>query len=81
VELDDDVKYAMKGEETFAFHVESSCSFNAQYVLNVHKLKNNFLSISVLEEKGFHFISKKGKLLIHPFGSIPHIVMRIVVRE
>jgi len=53
VEFSDDANYAMKGEWTILFQLESRGSFDAQYVLYVPGLKNKLLSVSVLEDRGF----------------------------
>jgi hypothetical protein len=60
VELGDDAKYAVKGEGTITFHLESGGSFDAQDVLYVPGLKKNFLSVSTMEDKGFfHYFSER----------------------
>jgi hypothetical protein len=51
--LGDDAKYAVKGEGTITFHLESGGLLDAQDVLYVPGLKNNFLSVSAMEDKGF----------------------------
>jgi hypothetical protein len=61
VELGDDAKYAVKGEGTILFQLESGGSLEAQDVLYVPKLKKNFLSVSVLEDRVFSSCSRKGK--------------------
>jgi hypothetical protein len=55
VELGDDAKYAVKGEGTILFQLESGGSFEAHDVLYVLGLKKNFLSVSVMEDRGFVF--------------------------
>jgi hypothetical protein len=64
VELGDDAKYVVKGEGTIMFHLELGGSFDAQVVLYVPGLKNNFLSVSSMEDKGFVIIFQRGKVLI-----------------
>jgi hypothetical protein len=81
VELGDDAKYAVKGEGTILFQLESGGSFEAQDVLYVPELKKNFLSVSVLEDKGFVVMFKKGKVLIRPEGASPDTTVSIGVRE
>jgi hypothetical protein len=53
VQLGDDAKYAVKGEGTIMFQLESGGSLDAQDVLYVPGLKKNFLSVSTMEDKGF----------------------------
>jgi hypothetical protein len=52
VGLGDDAKYAVKGEGTITFHLESGGSLDAHDVLYVPGLKKNFLSVSAMEDKG-----------------------------
>jgi hypothetical protein len=81
VELGDDAKYAVKGEGTILFQLESGGLLEAQDVLYVPKLKKNLLSVSVLEDRGFFIMFKKGKVLIRLEGAIPDTTMNIGVRE
>jgi hypothetical protein len=81
VELGDDAKYVVKGEGTILFQLESGGSFEAQDVLYVLGLKKNFLSVSVMEDKGFAVMFKKGKVLIRPEGASPDTTVSIGVRE
>jgi hypothetical protein len=53
VKLGDDSKYVVKGEGKIMFHLDSGGSLDAQDVLYVLGLKNNLLSVSDIEEKGF----------------------------
>jgi hypothetical protein len=81
VELGGDAKYAMKGEGTILFQLELGGSFEAQDVLYVPALKKNFLSVSVMEDRGFVVMFKKGKVLVCPEGSSLDTSMSIGVRE
>jgi hypothetical protein len=81
VELGDDAKYAVKGEGTILFQLESGGSLEAQDVLYVPGLKKNLLSVSVMEDRGFVVMFKKGKVLICPEGASPDTTMSIGVRE
>jgi hypothetical protein len=81
VELGDDAKYAVKGEGTITFQLESGGSLDAQDVLYVPGLKNNFLSVSAMEDRGFFITFQRGKVLIHPEKSSPDTTMVIGVRE
>jgi hypothetical protein len=53
----------------------------AHDVIYVLELKKNFLSISIIEDRGFSIMINKGQVFIHPEGSIPDILVRIGVRE
>jgi hypothetical protein len=53
----------------------------AQDVLYVPGLKKNFLSVSVMDDKGFSVMFKKGQVLIHPHGASPNTTVSIGVRE
>jgi hypothetical protein len=50
-------------------------------VLYVPELKNNLLSVSVLEDMGFAVTFQRGKVLICSEGAIPDTTMSIGVRE
>jgi hypothetical protein len=69
VELGDDVKYAIEGEGTIVFHLESRGSLEAQDVLYAPEMKKNLLSVSALENKGFAVLFQNGQVLITFKGS------------
>jgi hypothetical protein len=50
-------------------------------VLYVPELKKNLLSISVMKDKGFVIVIKKGQVLICPEGASPDTVVSIGVKE
>jgi hypothetical protein len=81
VQLGDDAKYAVKGEGTITFHLESGGSLDAHDVLYVPGLKKNFLSVSAMEDKGFFITFQRGKVLIHPEKDSPDKTVVIGVRE
>jgi hypothetical protein len=81
VELSDDAKYAVKGEGTIVFQLESGGSFEAHDVLYVPRTKKKLLSASVMEDRGFAVMLKKGQVLIHPKRVSPDTAMSIGVRE
>jgi hypothetical protein len=60
VELGDEAKYAVIGQGTMHFQLESGGSFDAQEVLYVPGLKRNLFSISVMEEKGYEVNFRRG---------------------
>jgi len=53
VQLGEEAKYAVKGERTYMFHLESGGLLDAHDVVYVLGLKNNFLSILAIEDMGF----------------------------
>jgi hypothetical protein len=81
VELGDDAKYAMKGEITIKFHLESGGSLNAQDVLYILGLKKNFLSVSARKDRVFFLTFQRGKVCIHSEKAIMDTILVIGVRE
>jgi hypothetical protein len=61
VDLGDDAKYAVKGEGTIFFQLELGGSLDAQDVLYVQGLKNNFLLVSAMVDKFLSLIFREGK--------------------
>jgi hypothetical protein len=53
VQLGDDSKYVVRGDGTITFHIDSRGLLYSQDVLYVPGLKNNFLSVSSIEDRGF----------------------------
>jgi hypothetical protein len=74
-------KYAVKGEGTILFQLESSGLIEAQDVLYVPGLMEIFLLVSVMEDRGFVVMFKKGKVLIRLEGASPDKTLSIEVRE
>jgi hypothetical protein len=60
VELGDDAKYAVKGEGTFTFHLESGGSLDAHDVLYVLGLKKNLLLVLAIEDMHFPVAFQRG---------------------
>jgi hypothetical protein len=81
VELGDDAKYAVKVEGTILFQLESGGLLEAHDVLYVPWLKKNLLSVSVMEDRGFAIMFKKGQVLIRTEGASLDTTMSIGVRE
>jgi hypothetical protein len=81
VELDDDAKYAVKGEGTVLVQLEEGGSFDAWDVLYVPRLKKNLLSVSTMEDRGFVITFQRGQVLICPEKASPDTTMIIGVRE
>jgi hypothetical protein len=71
VELGNEAKYAVRGQGTVQFQLESGGSFDAQEVLYVPGLKKNLLSISVMEDKGYEVNFRRGHVFIRPEGASP----------
>jgi hypothetical protein len=61
VELGDNAKYAVKGEGTILFQLESGGSLEAQDVLYVPGMKKNFSQSQLWRTGGFPSCSRKGK--------------------
>ena len=81
MKLGDDSKYAVKGEGTILFHLESGSSLEAHDMLYVSGLKNKVLSVSIMDDNGFVIMFKKGQVLICPEGARHDIIASIGVRE
>jgi hypothetical protein len=81
VELGDDVEYEMKGKGNIMLQIESGALLEARDVLYVPELKNNLLSVLVLEEMDFVVTFQKGKVLICSEGDIPDTTMSIGIKE
>jgi hypothetical protein len=67
-------------EGTILFQLESEGSLEAHDVLYVPGLKKNFLSVSIMEDRGFGVMFKKGQVLIHLEGASPDTAVSIGVR-
>jgi hypothetical protein len=80
VDLGDDAKYAMKGEGTIMFQLESGGLLEAHDVLYVPGQKKNLLSVSILEDMGFVVLFNKGQVFIRSKGEIPDTTMSIGVK-
>jgi hypothetical protein len=62
-------------------YLELGGSFEAQDVQYVPGLKKNLLLVSIMENRGFSFVFKKGQVIIRPKGASPDIGVSIGVRE
>jgi len=80
-DLGDYAKYAVKGERTITFQLDSGGLFDAHDVLYVPGLKNNFISVLAMEDKCFFVTFQRGKVLIHLEKYIPYITVVVGVRE
>jgi hypothetical protein len=61
VELVDDPKYVVKGEGKLMLQLELEGSLDAQDVLYVPRLKNIFLSVLSMEDRGVSIIFREEK--------------------
>jgi hypothetical protein len=81
VELGDEAKYLVAGVSTIHFQLESSNSLDFDDVLFVPGLKKNFLSISIMEDKGFAVEFKNQQVLLKLKDSSLDTAQVIKVRE
>jgi hypothetical protein len=72
VELDTNVNCSVEGVETIRFQLELGGSLEVEDVLYVPKLNMNFLSVSVMEDRGYAITFKDGQVLIRLEGSSLH---------
>lgn len=54
----------MTNIDTVTFHRESESPLRVTYVMNVLGLKNNIVSITALEDRGYDVIFSKGKVFL-----------------
>ena len=57
-----------------------SMSMTVRDVIYVHGLKNNLISVSTLEDRGFVVFFQDGHVLVHPKGSSDTIATLIGIR-
>jgi hypothetical protein len=69
VVLGDDRVVKAVGSGTVSFHKESLPPMLLRYVLYVHGLKNNLISVSTIEERGYEVLFCDGRVLLFPKGS------------
>jgi hypothetical protein len=69
VVLGDDSKNAIKGIEEASLQLDSGNPISIKSMLFVQGLKNNLLSISALEDKGFRVDFVDGQVLLCPKNS------------
>lgn len=79
IEMGDDGRYSVAGLGTVSFQRESSTSLTLRDVMYVPGLKNNLLSISMLEYRGYDVIFSKGKAFLRqiPTGQVKRIGIRV----
>ena len=68
VSLGDDYQYPIKGTGEAIYKLESGTSMKMKEVLYVRGLKNNLLSISTLDKKGYRVAFIDGKVFMWTKG-------------
>eukprot|EP00253_Pinus_taeda_P020920 PITA_20920 len=68
IEMGDDRKYHVSGEGTVVFQREHGSPLTLSNVMYVPGLKNNLVSISMLEDKGYDVVSSLGKIFLRHIG-------------
>jgi hypothetical protein len=81
VDLGTHAKCGVEGTGIVRFHLESRYFLEVEYVLYVLELKNNLLSVSVLEDMGFAITFQRGKVLICSEGVVANTKLSIGVRK
>ena len=64
IEMGDDGKYRVSGEGTVVFQREHGAPLTLTDVKYVPGLKNNLVSVAVLEDKGYNIVFSKGKVFL-----------------
>eukprot|EP00253_Pinus_taeda_P024009 PITA_24009 len=79
IEMGDNEKYSVSGVGTVAFQREHGASITLTDVKYVPGLKNNLLSIAMLEDKGYDVVFSKGKVFLRHIttGQVKQIGSRI----
>ena len=67
--LGDDSKHAIKGIGEASLQLDSSNPLSIKDIVFLQGLKNNILSISALEDKGFRVAFVDGQVLLWPKNS------------
>jgi hypothetical protein len=81
VELGDDSNHVVKGVGEASYQLDLGNSISIKDALLVQGLKNNLLSISALEDRGFRVALVDGQFLLWPKGSSKYSTTVIGVRE
>ena len=69
IEIGDDGKYRVLGEGMVSFQREHGALLTLTNVKYVPGLKKNFLSIAMLEDKGYDVVFSKGKIFLRHIGT------------
>ena len=64
IEMGDDGRYSAIGIGNISFERKSSNPFLLKYVMHVPGLKNNFVSVAMLEDKGYDVVFSEGKAFL-----------------
>ena len=64
IEMGDDGRYSVTGIGTISFERESGKPFVLKEVMHVLGLKNNIVSVAMLEDKGYDVVFSEGKAFL-----------------
>ena len=81
VELGDNSTYPILGVGSTSFQLNSGDMIHMDDILYVPRLKKNLLSVSVLEDKGFHVIFMENQVYLWPKNQNLDIAVIFGVRE
>lgn len=70
LELGDDASYEIEGIGSTYFQLDSGSIIHIDEILYVLGLEKNFLSVAVLEDKGYKVTFMDGKALLYPKGQL-----------
>ena len=62
--MGDDRRYTTTGIGTVTFQRQSGKLFLLKYVMHVPGLKNNFVSVAMLEDRGYDVVFSEGKAFL-----------------
>ena len=63
--MGDDGRYSATSVGIVTFHRESGNPLTLKYVMYAPGLKNNFVYVSMLEDRGYNVIFNEGKAFLH----------------
>ena len=81
IELGDDARYQVQGVGTVSFMREFGKPLSFADVLYVSRLTKNLISVSTLEDKGFHLKFRDHRVYIDPKGSDKSLDQVIGIRS
>ena len=64
IEMDDDGRYSITGIGTVTFQRQSVKNFLLKYFMHVPGLKNNLVSVAMLEDFGYDVVFNEGKVFL-----------------
>ena len=68
IEMGDDGRYSATDIGTVSFQRESGTPITLKYVMYAPGLKNNLVSVAMLEDRGYAMILNEGKWFLHHKG-------------